>query len=149
ALAAQDGLTDPRKDSKTGCHSPAHPSVERCDKRRVESQVRTGLTGFHRGPLWARPEAESDWTRSSPAAVTPCADARSVVQRGRETYGAAPHLPESREVFPMKVVVIGGTGLIGSKVVEKLNAHGHDASPAAPQTGCNTITNEGVTEAVA
>ncbi|MFB8228323.1 SDR family oxidoreductase [Cellulosimicrobium sp. NPDC055967] len=49
----------------------------------------------------------------------------------------------------MKVVVIGGTGLIGSKVVEKLNAHGHDASPAAPQTGCNTITNEGVTEAVA
>jgi uncharacterized protein YbjT (DUF2867 family) len=48
----------------------------------------------------------------------------------------------------MKVVVIGGTGLIGSKVVEKLNAHGHDASPAAPQTGCNTITNEGVTEAV-
>lgn len=49
----------------------------------------------------------------------------------------------------MKVVVIGGTGLIGSKVVEKLNAHGHEASAAAPQTGCNTITNEGVAEAVA
>ena len=48
----------------------------------------------------------------------------------------------------MKLVVIGGTGLIGSKVVEKLNAHGHDASPAAPQTGCNTITNEGVDEAI-
>jgi uncharacterized protein YbjT (DUF2867 family) len=48
----------------------------------------------------------------------------------------------------MKVVVIGGTGLIGSKVVEKLNAHGHDAIPAAPQTGCNTITNEGVADAV-
>jgi uncharacterized protein YbjT (DUF2867 family) len=48
----------------------------------------------------------------------------------------------------MKVVVIGGTGLIGSKLVEKLNAHGHDASPAAPQTGCNTLTNEGVDEAV-
>ncbi len=48
----------------------------------------------------------------------------------------------------MKVVVIGGTGLIGSKVVEKLNAHGHHAWAAAPQTGCNTITNEGVAEAV-
>lgn len=48
----------------------------------------------------------------------------------------------------MKVVVIGGTGLIGSKLVEKLNAHGHDATPAALQTGCNTLTNEGVQEAV-
>lgn len=49
----------------------------------------------------------------------------------------------------MKVVVIGGTGLIGSKVVEKLNAHGHDATPASPQSGCNTVTNEGVDDAVA
>jgi uncharacterized protein YbjT (DUF2867 family) len=49
----------------------------------------------------------------------------------------------------MKVVVIGGTGLIGSKVVARLNADGHDATPAAPQTGCNTLTNEGVDEAIA
>lgn len=48
----------------------------------------------------------------------------------------------------MKVVVIGGTGLIGTKVIERLSAHGHEAAPAAPQTGCNTITNEGVQEAV-
>ena len=48
----------------------------------------------------------------------------------------------------MKVVVIGGTGLIGSKVVQRLNAHGHHASPASPQTGCNTLTNEGVDEAL-
>lgn len=48
----------------------------------------------------------------------------------------------------MKVVVIGGTGLIGSKVVEKLNAHGHEAVPASPQSGVNTITNEGVFEAL-
>jgi uncharacterized protein YbjT (DUF2867 family) len=48
----------------------------------------------------------------------------------------------------MKVVVIGGTGLIGSKLVEKLNAHGHDAIPAALQTGMNTLTNEGVEDAV-
>ena len=49
----------------------------------------------------------------------------------------------------MKVIVIGGTGLIGSKVVAKLNAHGHDAKPAAPQTGVNTLTGEGLDEALA
>jgi uncharacterized protein YbjT (DUF2867 family) len=49
----------------------------------------------------------------------------------------------------MKVVVIGGTGLIGSKVVEKLNAHGHNAVPAAPQTGVNILTGEGLGEALA
>jgi uncharacterized protein YbjT (DUF2867 family) len=49
----------------------------------------------------------------------------------------------------MKVVVIGGTGLVGSKVVERLNAHGHEAVPASPQSGCNTVTGEGVDEALA
>jgi uncharacterized protein YbjT (DUF2867 family) len=49
----------------------------------------------------------------------------------------------------MKVVVIGGSGLIGSKIVEKLNAHGHDAKPASLQSGCNIITGEGVDDAVA
>jgi uncharacterized protein YbjT (DUF2867 family) len=48
----------------------------------------------------------------------------------------------------MKVVVIGGTGLIGSKVTELLNAHGHDAVPAAPQTGVNTLTGEGLDDAL-
>jgi len=49
----------------------------------------------------------------------------------------------------MKIVVIGGTGLIGSKVVEKLKAKGHDAIAAAPNTGVNTITGEGLAEALA
>jgi uncharacterized protein YbjT (DUF2867 family) len=49
----------------------------------------------------------------------------------------------------MKVVVIGGTGLIGSTVVARLSADGHQATPASPQTGCNTLTNEGVDEALA
>lgn len=44
----------------------------------------------------------------------------------------------------MKVVVIGGTGLIGSQVVEKLDARGHEVQLAALQTGTNTITGEGV-----
>jgi uncharacterized protein YbjT (DUF2867 family) len=46
----------------------------------------------------------------------------------------------------MKIVVIGGTGLIGSKLVTKLDAHGHEAVPASPETGVNTITGEGLAE---
>jgi uncharacterized protein YbjT (DUF2867 family) len=48
----------------------------------------------------------------------------------------------------MKIVVIGGTGLIGSKVVEKLKSKGHEAIAAAPNTGVNTITGEGLIEAL-
>ena len=48
----------------------------------------------------------------------------------------------------MKIVVIGGTGLIGSKVVSKLNALGHNAVPAAPKTGVNTLNGEGLAEAL-
>lgn len=46
----------------------------------------------------------------------------------------------------MKLVVIGGTGLIGSKLVAKLQEHGHEAVPAAPNTGVNTLTGEGLAE---
>jgi uncharacterized protein YbjT (DUF2867 family) len=46
----------------------------------------------------------------------------------------------------VKVVVIGGTGLIGSKLVTKLGASGHEAVPAAPSTGVNTLTGEGLAE---
>ena len=42
--------------------------------------------------------------------------------------------------------MIGGTGLIGSKVVERLTAHGHDAVPVAPNTGVNPLTGEGLAE---
>src|SRR5688572_6427887 len=46
----------------------------------------------------------------------------------------------------MKIVVIGGTGLIGSKVVEHLAEHGHEAIAASPNSGVNTITGEGLAE---
>src|SRR5262245_7851574 len=49
----------------------------------------------------------------------------------------------------MKIVIIGGTGLIGSKVAEKLKQKGHDVLAAAPNTGVNTITGEGLKAAVA
>src|SRR6201984_971077 len=46
----------------------------------------------------------------------------------------------------MKIVVIGGTGLIGSKLINKLREHGQEAVPAAPNTGVNTVTGEGLAE---
>jgi uncharacterized protein YbjT (DUF2867 family) len=49
----------------------------------------------------------------------------------------------------MKVLVIGGSGLIGSQVVAQLTELGHEAVPASPRTGVNAITGEGLAEAVA
>jgi uncharacterized protein YbjT (DUF2867 family) len=49
----------------------------------------------------------------------------------------------------MKIVVIGGTGLIGSKSVAILRQGGHEVVPASPNSGVNTITGEGLKEAVA
>jgi uncharacterized protein YbjT (DUF2867 family) len=49
----------------------------------------------------------------------------------------------------MKIVVIGGTGRVGSRLVERLNAQGHAATAAAPDTGVNTLTGEGLAEALA
>jgi len=48
----------------------------------------------------------------------------------------------------VKIVVIGGTGLIGSKLVAQLGEHGHKAVPAAPNTGVDTLTGEGLADAL-
>src|SRR5499427_43982 len=53
-----------------------------------------------------------------------------------------------KETTIMKVVVIGGSGLIGSKLVNKLRDQGHEAVAAAPNTGVNTVTAEGLAEAL-
>ena len=49
----------------------------------------------------------------------------------------------------MKIVVIGGSGLIGSKLVRKLREQGHQVVAASPDTGVNTLTGEGLAEAIA
>jgi uncharacterized protein YbjT (DUF2867 family) len=48
----------------------------------------------------------------------------------------------------MKIVVIGGTGLIGSKLLKQLGEHGHEALAAAPSSGVNSLTGEGLAGAL-
>src|SRR5213079_3086222 len=57
-------------------------------------------------------------------------------------HGGTPKI----EVAIMKIVVIGGSGLIGSKLVTKLREHGHEAVAASPNSGVNTLTGEGLAE---
>src|SRR5437016_43112 len=62
--------------------------------------------------------------------------------------------PEAKRVqrqrrINMKIVVIGGTGLIGSKTVAILRQGGHEVLAASPNTGVNTITGEGLKDALA
>ena len=49
----------------------------------------------------------------------------------------------------MKIVVIGGSGLIGKKVVKNLHQHGHEVVAASPSSGVNTVTGEGLAHALA
>ena len=49
----------------------------------------------------------------------------------------------------MKIVVIGGSGLIGTKLVNNLRQHGHEVVAASPSSGVNTITGEGLAKALA
>src|SRR5512140_2575995 len=63
----------------------------------------------------------------------------------QETDGSEMPWSRMKEII-MKIVVIGGTGLIGSKLVNKLREHGHDAVAASPNSGVNTLTGEGLAE---
>jgi uncharacterized protein YbjT (DUF2867 family) len=72
------------------------------------------------------------------------ADASAPARRDSRSMNTAPE----RKGNPMKIVVIGGTGALGSKVVARLQEDGHDAVPASPNSGVNTITGEGLAEAL-
>src|SRR5262245_10618656 len=55
-------------------------------------------------------------------------------------------MPITDAYLKMKIVIIGGSGLIGSKLVTKLGEHGHQAVAASPSSGVNTLTGEGLAE---
>src|SRR5262249_39212310 len=90
----------------------------------------TGVGGWRVGGLDRAP---------APPRSTPESGTRSAPPDGRDT---------TTKGDEMKIVVIGGTGLIGSKLVTKLREAGHEAVAASPDTGVNTITGEGLAEAV-
>src|SRR5262249_27360387 len=99
--------------------SPAgHGSASR--ERPISAPIRDSLSGRH-------------GTRRSP-----------VLASGTDGFGAS----VEQGGCGMKIVVIGGTGLIGSKLVTKFREHGHEAVAASPDTGVNTLTGEGLAEAV-
>src|SRR3954454_12819644 len=56
--------------------------------------------------------------------------------------------PKSIQETDMKIVVIGGSGLIGKKLVPILGERGHETVPASPSSGVNTLTGEGLLEAL-
>jgi uncharacterized protein YbjT (DUF2867 family) len=58
-------------------------------------------------------------------------------------------IPRTGKETEMKIVVIGGTGLIGSKSVERLRHNGHDVIAASPSSGVNTLTGDGLAETLA
>src|SRR4030095_8753354 len=67
----------------------------------------------------------------------------------RPVKSAAASAANQSEDQSMKIVVIGGTGLIGSKLVKKLRAMGEEVLAASPDSGVNTLTGEGLAEALA
>src|SRR5262245_23312355 len=77
--------------------------------------------------------------------VAPWFASRNEVVAGLDQWDRGSPLGQKRRLS-MKIVVIGGTGLIGSKLVAKLREQGHDAVAASPDTGVNTLTGEGLRE---
>src|SRR5262245_17296046 len=73
----------------------------------------------------------------------------SLIDRVTEIGGPEPHLRwVLLEELDMKIVVIGGSGLIGSRLVSILRAGGHQVLAASPDSGVNTITGEGLDAAL-
>lgn len=68
------------------------------------------------------------------------------VSASRISPGASRKSEPLASRLPLRVVVIGGSGLIGSKLVAKLGEHGHEAIAASPKSGVNTMTGEGLGE---
>src|SRR5262245_12172901 len=89
---------------------------------------------------WTRNGCRTRWTneQDAPQRLGRAKGVRE--QRTLRTYGGRPN---------MKIVIIGGTGLIGSKTAPILRQKGHEVVAAAPNTGVNTITGEGLKEVLA
>src|SRR6185437_14945121 len=101
-------------------------------------------------PFASRPTPETSrfWSGSSRlmSPLKAAADGGAVTVPGAALSEETKRTNESleRTGIAMKIVIVGGTGLIGSKVVALLEGRGHTAVAAAPNTGVNTLTGEGL-----
>src|SRR5207237_9262787 len=129
--------------------TPGSPrrTTDRLSPPRAASSMRSRATHSRSRPLRAvcptaaiaQPTLHPDW-RSRLA----CWRIRAV----RRAAILGVHQKTSERRHEMKIVVIGGTGLIGSKLVDKLRRAGHEAVPASPDTGVDTYTGEGLEQAL-
>ena len=65
-----------------------------------------------------------------------------------ESHSNESHLKKYNMKKNTKIVVIGGSGLIGKKLVDNLRRRGHEVVPASPSSGVNTLTGKGLAEAL-
>ena len=109
---------------------------------RVEAIVSFGFRGRRISHVWVTrsPQKLRRWNHPMQAVVTDADAGRSELVTGGEPR------PGGWKEQLMKVVVIGGTGLIGSKVVAMLGEHGHEAVAASPASGVNAYTGEGLAD---
>src|SRR5256885_47163 len=121
---------EPRRDRSAGC-SESPPRRDRRVSARRACGPRAGLSA-------------ADTRRSSSRSIWVLHTRRS---SGRFRLDSLATTNQKRKGI-MKIVVIGGTGLIGSKVVAKLQKSGVEAVAASPNSGVNTITGEGLAEAL-
>ena len=141
AIAVCDDL---RPATSSASRAPRHPGARRRARPRVVQLVPIDEhTWAIRGSIAVDGEvilAEFDNPRGRRARAR---GARRVRARHHRALNAQ---PTSKGRIIMKIVVIGGTGLIGSNVVTDLQAQGHDAVAASPNSGVNTLTGEGLAE---
>src|SRR5688572_16143792 len=85
------------------------------------------------------------------AAAEPQRSAAEIARVAKLTAvtNSAPTCGRQTRRFAMKIVVIGGSGLIGKKLVNNLRQHRHEVVAASPSSGVNTLTREGLAEALA
>src|SRR5262249_29621161 len=105
----------------------------------------TGETALHVIPFRCVRLDFTDWRSLS-------AKTRANHTRSRQLAAQPSHTPACglrTRRFVMKIVIIGGTGLIGSKTAPILRQGGHEVVAASPNTGVNTITGQGLKEAMA
>jgi hypothetical protein len=93
--------------------------------------------------------ADGDFTlRIGPGRDGVVLGARALAEALAEATACSPSTEHTSERHAMKIVVIGGSGLIASKLVDKLRQDGHDPLAASPDSGVDTITGEGLAEAL-